>query len=66
MSLCQLNQSNLLLTSSHGHKLQHSVYCQLHPLSRSHGRLCELVCFPRTEAPTFLERHTRLFVEPAI
>ena len=49
----------------HGHKLQF-IFHKLHPLSSSHGQLCELLFFPRTEALIFLERHTRLFVEPAI
>ena len=65
MYLCQLNQSNLLLTSLYGHKLQF-IFHKLRPLSSSHGQLRELVFFPRTEALIFLERHTRLFVEPAI
>ena len=65
MYFYQLNQSNLLLTSLHGHKLQFTFH-KLRPLSSSHGHLRELVFLPRTEALIFLERHTRLFVEPAI
>ena len=65
MYLCQLNQSNLLLTSLYGHKLQF-IFHKLRPLSNSHGQLCELVFFPRTEALNFLEHHTRLSSEPAI
>ena len=65
MQLCQLNISNLLLTSLHGHKLQF-IFHKLLPLSSSHGQLHELVFFPCTEALIFLERHTRLFVEPAV
>ena len=65
MQLCQLNISNLLLTSLHGHKLQF-IFHKLLPLSSSLGQLHELVFFPCTEALIFLERHTRLFVEPAV
>ena len=56
----------MLLTSLHGHKLQF-IFHKSRPLSSSHGQLRELVFFPCTEALTFfLERHTRLFVEPTI
>ena len=65
MQLSQLNQSNLLLTSLHGHKLQF-IFHKLRPLFSLHGQLRELVFFPSTEVLIFLERHTRLFVQPAI
>ena len=63
--VCKLNQGNLLLTSLQGHELQFISH-KLRPLSSSYGQLRELVFFPRTEALIFLERHTRLFAEPAI
>ena len=55
----------MLLTSLHDHQLRF-IFHKLHPLSSSRGQLCELVFFPRAEALIFLERHTKLFVEPAI
>ena len=65
MQLCQLNESNLFLTSLYDPKLQFISH-RLRPLPSSHGQLCELVFFSRTE-PLFLsKRYTRLFAEPGI
>ena len=47
MQLCQLNQSNLLLTSLYVHKLKF-IFHKLHPSSSSHGQLHELVNFVNT------------------
>ena len=58
MQLCQLNQSNLLLTFLYVHKLKFISH-NLHPPSSSHGQLHEL-------HEHIFECHTRLFVEPAI
>ena len=61
--ILQLNQSNLLLTPFHVHKIQF-ISNKLRPFSSSHGQLRKLVFLFSHRGSHFLKRHTRLFVKP--
>ena len=63
MYILQLNQTNFLLTPSYIHKIQFTSN-KLRPSSISHGQLRELVFIFSYRGSNFLQRRTRLFVEP--